>query len=252
VIIDKQCATSLKDVCKVAHSGGAIQPVMLKEGIKTVKVRGLEYVETKYGKPRRFRPWLGDAFSFLYDYIMKNSIFPKKFGGDIIRHVEILSQELEDVKDKRILELAAGSGSASDFLPSGNSYTGTDISAGLLRKAVKRFREADFREPRFYVATADDLPFADDSFDICVCMLSLNFFNDLKAVLAEIRRVLVRGGVFYCSVPVPERKKTTSPIRGKLYSEEELEEYCSLFDLCLETLPVENGALLYFKAIHHV
>lgn len=237
---------------KVADRGGAIQPVMLKEGIKSVKISGLNYTATDSGKARHYKPWLGDAFSFLYDYIMRNSIFPKKFGGDIIRHVEILKEELNKVKGMRVVELATGSGSAADLLPADNSYAGTDISPGLLKKAVKRFREAGFKDARFYVSAADDLPFADDFFDICLCMLSLNFFNDLKAVLAEIRRVLVRGGLFYCSVPVPERKKTTSPIRGKLYSEEELKLICSNHDLKLETLPVENGSLLYFKATLHV
>ena len=57
-----------------------------------------------------------------------------------------------------MLELATGSGNAVNFLPNDNKYTGADISPGLLRKAVKRFRAAGFKDDEFYVTSADDLP----------------------------------------------------------------------------------------------
>ena len=60
---------------------------------------------------------------------------------------------------------------------------------------------------------AGDLPFGDHSFDICLCILSLNFFDDVHATLGEIWRVLTEDGCFR-----------------------------------FEPLPVTNGALLYFKA----
>jgi hypothetical protein len=96
---------------------------MLKNGIKTIEKKGLYYIVEDGGRLLKFKPWLGDAFSFLYDFIMKNSIFPKKFGGDINLHFEILSEELKDVHKKRVLELATGSGSAVIFLPNDNLYT---------------------------------------------------------------------------------------------------------------------------------
>ena len=33
------------------------------------------------------------------------------------------------------------------------------------------------KDAKFYVASADDLPFDINIFDICLCILSLNFFN---------------------------------------------------------------------------
>ena len=67
---------------------------MLKNRIKTIDKKGLYYIVEDEDKLLKFKPWLGDAFSFLYDFIMKNSIFPKKFGGDINQHYEILSEEM--------------------------------------------------------------------------------------------------------------------------------------------------------------
>jgi SAM-dependent methyltransferase len=222
---------------------------MLKRGIRVIKKRNLYYIAENENSIKQFTPWLGDAFSFLYDFIMKNSIFPKKFGGNMRNHYEILSQELKDIHGKRILELATGSGSAVNFLPKDNQYTGTDISPGLLRKAVKNFRTAGFKEAEFYVTSGDDLPFEDSIFSICICILSLNFFNDVERVFQEIKRVLLPGARFICSVPVPERNRLKSTIRGTLYSEKELQRICQEQGFRLESLPDENGVLLYFRAI---
>jgi len=214
-----------------------------------VKKKGLHHIVEDGRNLAKFKPWLGDAFSFLYDFIMKNSIFPKKFGGDINRHYQILRKDLQGLHEKRVLELATGSGSAVNFLPNDNRYTGTDISPGLLRKALKRFRNADFQNTGFYVASADDLPFDDNFFDIVLCILSLNFFDDVKQVLQEVKRVTAPAGIFICSVPVPERNKIQSTVRGTLYSEEELATICKEQGLGYESLSAENGALLYFRAI---
>jgi ubiquinone/menaquinone biosynthesis C-methylase UbiE len=224
---------------------------MLKSDFRVIKKKDLYYIYENENSVMRIKPWIGDAFSFLYDFIMKSSIFPKKFGGDINKHYEILSQEVKDIHGKRVLELATGSGSAVNFLPNDNQYTGTDISPGLLRKAVKSFRATGFKEAEFYVTSADDLPFEDNIFSICLCILSLNFFNEVEKVFKEIKRVLVPGGVFICCVPVPERNKLQSTIRGMLYSEEELAMICKDYGFKFESLPSKNGALLYFRAILH-
>jgi ubiquinone/menaquinone biosynthesis C-methylase UbiE len=224
---------------------------MLRSDFRVIKKKDLYYIYENENSVMRIKPWIGDAFSFLYDFIMKSSIFPKKFGGDINKHYEILSQEVKDIHGKRVLELATGSGSAVNFLPNDNQYTGTDISPGLLRKAVKSFRATGFKEAEFYVTSADDLPFEDNIFSICLCILSLNFFNEVEKVFKEIKRVLVPGGVFICCVPVPERNKLQSTIRGMLYSEEELAMICKDYGFKFESLPSKNGALLYFRAILH-
>jgi SAM-dependent methyltransferase len=221
---------------------------MLKNDVRIINKKGLNYLVDGQDQTVRFKPWLGDSFSFLYDTIMKNSIFPKKFGGAMSKHYDILTQELKDVHGKRVLELATGSGSAVNFLAKDNHYTGTDISPGLLKRALKNFSTAGFKDAQFYVVNADELPFDDNVFDRCLCILSLNFFSDARKVFQEIKRVLVPGAVFICSVPVPERNKRQSTIRGTLYSEEELKTICREHGLKFERIPDKNGALLYFRA----
>ena len=222
---------------------------MLKNGINVIKKKELHYIIEDGGRLLKFKPWLGDTFSVLYDFIMNKSIFPKKFGGDMSKHHEILSQELKNVHGKRVLELATGSGSAVNFLPNDNQYIGTDISPGLLRKSVKLFDNVGFKNAEFYVTSADKLPFADNLFDIVLCILSLNFFDDIKKVFKEINRVAATGAILICSVPVPERNRLKSTIRGTLYSAEELGGICQENGFSYESIHAENGALLYFRAM---
>ncbi len=99
------------------------------------------------------------------------------------------------------------------------------------------------------MTSADELPFDDNLFDIVLCILSLNFFNDIKKVFKEINRVAAIDAIFICSVPVPERNRLKSTIRGTLYSEEELEKICQENGFGYESILVQNGALLYFRAI---
>ena len=222
--------------------------VKLKPGIRVIKKKDLFYQVESGNRLMQFKPWLGDSFSFMYDFIMRNSVFPRKFGSNIQKHNEILKQELGSISKKQILELATGSGSAIHFLDNNNHYTGTDISPELLRLAAKQFRKSGFTEAEFYVASAENLPFEDGIFDLCLCILSLNFFNNAEMVFKEIKRVLVTGGMLVCCVPVPERNSLNSTIRGILYSESELKKICEKHGFRFGDISSENGALLYFKA----
>ena len=179
---------------------------------------------------------------------MEKSIFPKTFFGSISKHYEILYNEFRDIHNKNILELASGSGDAVKFLNNDNIYTGVDISTGLLRRANKKFIQYGFTNLELYVADACDLPFQDNYFDIGICNLSLNFFHNIDHFTSELQRVLKKDALFYCSIPIPEKKKSKVVIHGTLYSIEELRKRFQKQNFNFEELPYENGALLYFKA----
>jgi hypothetical protein len=76
----------------------------------------------------------------------------------------------------------------------------------------------------------------------------LNFFGETGRIFDEVRRVAASGAVFICSVPVVERNRLGSKIRGTLHSEPEYEGLCRSRGDTFEPAPVENGALLYFKS----
>jgi len=154
----------------------------IKPDIQIIKRGNLFYLADNENRLTRFTPWLGDSFSFLYDFIMSRSIFPRKFGGDIQKHYFTLTQALAEVQGRRVLELGTGSGSAVHFLNKENQYIGVDVSPGLLKQAAKRFIRAGFQNPEFYVVSADDLPFESECFDVCLCILSLNFIGNVEKV----------------------------------------------------------------------
>jgi ubiquinone/menaquinone biosynthesis C-methylase UbiE len=92
-----------------------------------------------------------------------------------------------------VLEVAVGTGRNFPFYPEGVRLTAIDLSPAMLEIARKKTDElgldADLRE-----GNAQELPFADASFDTVVCTLSLcNISDDLRAI-AEMKRVLRPGG----------------------------------------------------------
>jgi SAM-dependent methyltransferase len=230
----------------VAKKDHQEESMKIKEGVKVINKNGINYLY-KNNEKLLYKSWIGDLFSFLYDSIMVKSIFPKKFQASVHKHRQFLERELSNVHNKYIVELAAGSGNLAEILPPDNFYTGIDISEGLLGIAYKKFIKHQFVNPELFLCCAEELPFQDSIFDMCLCNLSLNFFEDAGGVLKEVHRVLKKRGIFICSVPVPERNKKQSRIRGTLHSEEEIKKIIKDTGFHYSSYDVKNGALLYFK-----
>ena len=73
----------------------------------------------------------------------------------------------------------------------------------LLQGRVKRYVALDLRVTAVVnvVANAAEIPFADDSFDLCFCTQMLEYAPSPRAVIAEIRRVLRPAGALLLSLP---------------------------------------------------
>jgi SAM-dependent methyltransferase len=222
--------------------------IMIKDSVKITRKNGINFLLDNNNRQIKNKPWLGDLFSFLYDRIMEKSVFPKKFNASFEEHYKILGEIFENVSDKVIIEFAAGSGDAVRFLNRGNIYAGVDISSGLLRLAKKKFDQYGFKIFELYSADACETPFQSNTFDIAICNLSLNFFHNVDNFISELQRILKQNGILYCSVPIPERKKSKATIHGRLYKLDDLKKMFENKNFSFAPLPYENGALLYFKA----
>jgi len=222
---------------------------MLKSGSQVNSYKGLHYFLDEKGKRIFHKPWLGDSVGFLYDIIMEKNIFPRKFGASIDKHYQVLREMLIDIHGMEVLELATGSGSIIHFLANDNHYTGIDISVSLLRQAKKKLVKAGFQESEFYVTSAGNSVFKKNSFQICICILSLNFLDDLNLLVKELALILQPESSFYACVPVPERNKTGSKVRGKLFSEEEYRKIFTEHGFTFSAIEAINGSLLYFTAV---
>lgn len=95
--------------------------------------------------------------------------------------------------NKSWLDVGCGTGSLSEAIFENykpDYLCCVDLSPAFLEKAKeKKSFTADF-----LIGTASDLPLADNSFDIVVSGLALNFFPDLSAALTEMKRILKPNG----------------------------------------------------------
>lgn len=103
-----------------------------------------------------------------------------------------------------ILEIGMGNGFfVKDILSVDNSikYTGCDFSEAMVEEATKRNEQfIKTRQAQFHLASADQLPFADETFDKAFTINTIYFWEDQAAVLSEIRRVLRPKGQLLISV----------------------------------------------------
>jgi len=221
---------------------------MLKENVKLINKNGIHFQIDDSGKLIHYQSWKGNAVAFCYDWIMDKILMPKKLAADNNKHYSILKNMLKYEHGKKVLELAAGSGSAEYFLPADNLYSGSDVSLALLKRAVKKLT-GYFTSSKFYLMSADDLVFSNDQFDLILCVLSLNFFPDLPKAVNEMQRVLIPGGKIVCCVPVSNRNHNNAKINGDIYTEKELENFFTDAGFSFHLNPCSNGAILYFSAV---
>ncbi len=109
---------------------------------------------------------------------------------------------------ERVLDVACGTGVvarlASQQVNADGTVAGLDVNPGMLgvaRSATPAGITIDWHE-----ASAEEMPFADASFDVVLCQMGLQFMPDKHAALSEIKRVLVPGGrlIFNMPGPIPQ------------------------------------------------
>ncbi|MGC9348973.1 MAG: class I SAM-dependent methyltransferase [Anaerolineae bacterium] len=107
-------------------------------------------------------------------------------------------RRVQIARRRAILELGAGYGAVTPELVrrAGGRVTALDRSWG----ALQRGRDA-FAGAARVTADAVRLPFADQSFDLVFCQLTLLWVSPLSAAIEEVERVLTPQGVFVALEP---------------------------------------------------
>lgn len=121
-----------------------------------------------------------------------------------------LLEKLEIVKisPQTILDAGTGTGSAVPALFTRYKKAQLvtfDLSENMLQKAA--LHGSFFRSPQAVCGDIEQLPFADNTFDLVFSSLSLQWCNDLNAALLEAKRVLKPGGLFVFSTFGPDTLK---------------------------------------------
>ena len=99
---------------------------------------------------------------------------------------------------ERVLDLGSGAGTdsliAAQMVGERGRVTGLDMTAEMLAKARAAAAEAGVANVEFVEAEAEQLPFADASFEVVISNGVIDLIPDKEAVFAELFRVLVPGG----------------------------------------------------------
>lgn len=102
-----------------------------------------------------------------------------------------------DLKDKTVLNLAAGTGHWEEvFLSLGaKKVFWQDLSSYFYEIAVRRLQ--GYQNVEFILGDMTAIPLENESIDFVMCRDSIFHSTDEKKTLAEVYRVLKKGGSFY-------------------------------------------------------
>ena len=156
----------------------------------------LQYLNPQYlsGDNDKYRK-LYDRLAPLYDFGERWIGF-LKYGNSVAKMRREMMQLLEWQNGANVLYVSIGTGKDLNYLPANVDakslqLVGADISMGMLRRAQKVWsRKLNLS---LVHCAAEDLPFADNRFDIVFHVGGINFFTDKARAIAEMLRVAKPG-----------------------------------------------------------
>lgn len=137
---------------------------------------------------------------------------------------------------QRILDLGVGTGYCQQSLalryPQAEIHA-LDIALGMLKQARKKISWLRRLKRRDYFVRADAvaLPFADNSMDMIVSNLTLQWCADLVAVFSECRRVLKPGGMLLFSNFGPDTLKELRQCWAKIDAHTHVNQFADMHDM---------------------
>lgn len=135
-----------------------------------------------------------------HSYTLLAPVYDRIVSGPVDAYRQISLSRIKDTHNKCILINGIGSGLDIPYLPEGGSYTGTDITPAMLKRAQYRAHKHSIDNLiniKFQLADSQALPFEDNSFDAVVMHLILAVVPKPELALREACRVLKPGGSIY-------------------------------------------------------
>ncbi|HCL83705.1 MAG TPA: hypothetical protein DIC22_07010 [Chitinophagaceae bacterium] len=137
----------------------------------------------------------GEAFRFSGD----DALNYEKYLGPVLFEPSALEflPYLGSPNVQSVLEISSGTGRLTrhlrKYFPLTTRLIASDISSDMLQVAREQLKDPSIE---FQIADAQQLPFADGSFDLVVCQHGLMFLPDKLKGFKEVFRVLKPGGRF--------------------------------------------------------
>lgn len=150
---------------------------------------------------------------------MTGQVYDRSYGGTAAENYqrffvpsigEPLAEDLIETArlqpGERVLDVACGTGVvtrlAAERVGAAGMVAGLDVNPGML--AVARSETPSNMSIDWYDASAESMPLRDETFDVVLCQMGLQFVPNKLVALREMRRVLNSGGRVYVTVPGPK------------------------------------------------
>ena len=148
---------------------------------------------TRSEKTRR----VGQVFSSVARrYDMMNDLMS---GGLHRRWKDRFVARVKPRRGEHILDMAGGTGDiAFRMAKLGAHVTVADINTDMLAMGMERAKERGIENLSWKQENAEDLSFADRSFDAYTIAFGIRNVTDIPAALQQAHRVLKHGGRFFC------------------------------------------------------
>jgi len=141
------------------------------------------------------------------DYSMMNLDYTKMDGyveeADLKLGCGIPTEHAGINKGNHLLDLGSGAGNdvfvARRIVGESGAVTGLDFTDAMLEKARKNNEKMGYKNVEFVKGDIEQIPLADNSFDVVISNCVLNLVPDKEKAFSEIKRVLKSGGHFCVS-----------------------------------------------------
>jgi ubiquinone/menaquinone biosynthesis C-methylase UbiE len=111
--------------------------------------------------------------------------------------LKLLLELSGDVTNKKVLDIATGGGhTALAFAKAGAKVTATDLTPTMLETARAFITSQGVENVAFQEASAEALPFENQSFEVVTCRIAAHHFAEPKQFVEEVARVLKPDGMF--------------------------------------------------------
>ncbi len=136
------------------------------------------------------------------------------------------------VDAKIVIDLGAATGAASQVLEKrfrSARVISVDVAHGMLTKA--REKKSWLSKSGFTQASAESLPFANESVDVIFCNLLLPWVSDPLLIFTEVARVLRKGGVFAFATLGPDSLREVGHAWGAVDSDAHVNRFPDMHNL---------------------
>ena len=103
---------------------------------------------------------------------------------------KIVWKQLGDIHGKKILDFGSGEGVTANHFARNNNVVAIEPSREML---INRWSDFEYRQIEGDVTSL--LEYDDNTFDVIICHNVLEYIDDKKQVLNELRRVLKPNGI---------------------------------------------------------